>query len=142
LTTRNLPSTGKKDELVARLQAADSSIDSNATPTVAAHLAPPEDDFDFDDIEEDKGAPAATTGAGVAPPVEKKEVVQDITNAGSAAAPVESITTATDTGSTTSQTEEKKKFAFKRIADEFAPATADEPAAASTVTGMFIVGLV
>ncbi|KAK5154078.1 hypothetical protein LTR04_006061, partial [Oleoguttula sp. CCFEE 6159] len=69
LKERSLPHTGKKADLVARLQESDSKKVSAETPTTAAAssttLAPAEDEIDWDDDDTTKAttAPAAAAVA-------------------------------------------------------------------------------
>ncbi|EPS43853.1 hypothetical protein H072_2111 [Dactylellina haptotyla CBS 200.50] len=92
LSGRELPTTGKKDELIARLTADDAAEAANGAP---------------EPVEEAPPAPPAPP-APQTQPVEQKEAVvaapQTTEPEAAASAPVEG---------------EKKKFAFKRIDDDF-----------------------
>ncbi|RVD87669.1 uncharacterized protein DFL_001887 [Arthrobotrys flagrans] len=106
LANRGLPTIGKKDELVSRLVADDATKASN----------PPNGESSSEPAKE--AAPAAAPGTSATEtPVEQKETKKDTTAPPSesvpepaAAAPIEG---------------EKKKFTFKRLADEFGTPTSE-----------------
>lgn len=71
LTERSLPVSGRKDELVARLQEADSAKSGGSHAKGLDSLAPPDEEIDWDD--EDHHQQAAATGTAKAAAPAKKE---------------------------------------------------------------------
>lgn len=116
LTKRNLPTTGIKAELVARLTSADSASDSAPSPaTNNAHL-PTADDYEVDWDDNDDPAPASTSAAA-APVAESRPAAADVAT------------------TTTSSPEKPKKKKFASIAALFeTPAAAAAAAAAAPAT--------
>ncbi|KAK6537015.1 hypothetical protein TWF281_001219 [Arthrobotrys megalospora] len=102
LTARGLPTTGKKDDLVSRLAADDAAKASNQ----------PNGESSAEPVKEAAPAPVSST---TETQDEKNETKKDTTVAPPASAPEPSATGPIEG--------EKKKFTFKRLADEFdAPA--------------------
>ncbi|KAK6355324.1 hypothetical protein TWF696_004434 [Orbilia brochopaga] len=108
LGKRGLSQSGKKEELISRLTADDADKASPANDKTAESSSVP-------------SAPP-TAPATTGPPVEKKEIQKD---AGSAVPPA---TSAASTGTAAPVEGEKKKFTFKRLADEFETPATEAPA--------------
>ncbi|KAF3910133.1 hypothetical protein AA313_de0207106 [Arthrobotrys entomopaga] len=107
LSQRELPTTGKKDELIARLTADDKAKASNGAKTA-------------EPIQE---TPAAPVSAPVIPPTSNQQAEKEPS---STETNVPNPPTSEAT-STSPATGEKKKFTFKRLADEFDTPASKEP---------------
>ncbi|KAK6351605.1 hypothetical protein TWF718_004761 [Orbilia javanica] len=108
LANRGLAITGKKDELVSRLVADDAAKASN----------PPSGEPSSEPVKE-AAAVAASTAPATETPVEPKETTKD-----PVAVPSEPVQQPTAPAPIEG---EKKKFTFKRLADEFDTPAQEEP---------------